>query len=53
MDIKKLKKKKNNDIFMYQYIIKEGNDPLFTFKTKHGLNYFVAFRKMDFHSERF
>ena len=33
---------------MYQYILEEGSDPLFTFTTKHGLKYFVAFRKMDF-----
>ena len=33
---------------MYQYVIEEGTDPLFTFKTKFGLKYFVAFRKVDF-----
>jgi hypothetical protein len=33
---------------MYKYNLKEGNDPLFSFTTKHGLDYFVAFRKMDF-----
>lgn len=33
---------------MYEYILKEGVDPLFSFTTKHGLNYFIAFRKMDF-----
>lgn len=31
---------------MYQYIKKEDNDPIFTFTTKHGLNYYVAFKKM-------
>ena len=33
---------------MYQYTLEEGFDPLFTFTTKNGLKYFVAFRKMDF-----
>jgi hypothetical protein len=33
---------------MYKYDLIEGNCPLFSFSTKHGLNYFVAFRKMDF-----
>ncbi|WP_264563930.1 DUF6169 family protein [Flavobacterium sp. N3904] len=33
---------------MYEYILKEGVDPLFSFTTKHGLNYFITFRKMDF-----
>ena len=33
---------------MYQYIHEEGSDPLFTFTTKNGSKYFVAFRYMDF-----
>lgn len=33
---------------MYQYILKEGRDPLFYFSTKYGLRYFVTFRKMNF-----
>ena len=33
---------------MYEYHLLEGNDPLFSFVTKHGLSYCVAFRKMDF-----
>lgn len=33
---------------MYTYSTLEGNYPLFSFSTKHGLNYYVAFRKMDF-----
>ncbi|MEC4003441.1 DUF6169 family protein [Flavobacterium sp. SUN052] len=33
---------------MYQYTSEEGSDPLFTFTTKNGLSYFVAFRKLDF-----
>ena len=33
---------------MYQYILEEGADPLFTFTTKNGLKYFVEFRQMDF-----
>ena len=32
---------------MYQYILVEGADPLFTFTTKNGLKYFVAFMKVD------
>jgi hypothetical protein len=35
---------------MYEYILKEGVDPLFSFTTKHGLNYFIAFRKDEFTS---
>jgi hypothetical protein len=31
---------------MYQFIKKEDIDPLFTFTTKYGLNYYVAFKKM-------
>jgi len=38
---------------MYQYIKKEDNDPLFTFITKHGLNYYVAFKKMEFENNYF
>jgi hypothetical protein len=38
---------------MYEYILKKGNDPFFSFTTKHGLNYFIAFRKMDFGNEYF
>ncbi|WP_396190856.1 DUF6169 family protein [Flavobacterium sp.] len=38
---------------MYQYIKKEDNDPLFTFITKYGLNYYVAFKKMDFENDYF
>jgi hypothetical protein len=38
---------------MHEYILKEGNDPLFAFTTKHGLNYFIAFRKMDFGNVNF
>lgn len=38
---------------MYQYIKKEDNDPLFTFITKHGLNYYIAFKKMDFENDYF
>lgn len=38
---------------MYQYIKKEDNDPLFTFITKHGLNYYVAFKKMEFENTYF
>ena len=33
---------------MYEYKLLEGNDPLFSFVTKYGLSYCVAFRKMDF-----
>ena len=33
---------------MYKYNLIEGNCPLFSFSTKYGLNYCVAFRKMDF-----
>lgn len=33
---------------MYEYNLKEGVDLLFSFTTKHGLEYIVAFRKMDF-----
>ena len=32
---------------MYQYILEEGADPLFTFTTKNGLKYFVVFMKVD------
>ncbi len=38
---------------MYQYVIKEDNDPLFTFTTKHGLNYYVAFKKMELENNYF
>ena len=33
---------------MYQYILEEGRDPLFYFKTKYGLKYFVSFRRNEF-----
>ena len=33
---------------MYEYKLLEGYDPLFSFVTKYGLSYCVAFRKMDF-----
>ncbi len=33
---------------MYQYILEEGLYPLFYFTTKHGLQYFVSFHKMNF-----
>ena len=36
----------------YSYT-KEGNDPLFTFLTKHGLEYYVSFKKMDLENENF
>ncbi|CAM3527744.1 DUF6169 family protein [Flavobacterium chungbukense] len=32
---------------MYQYISEEGLYPLFYFTTKHGLEYFVSFHKMN------
>ncbi|MDQ8014935.1 MAG: DUF6169 family protein [Flavobacterium nitrogenifigens] len=35
---------------MCQYIQEEGLYPLFYFTTKHGLEYFVSFHKMDFDS---
>ena len=38
---------------MYRYILEEGSDPLFTFTTKNGLKYFVAFRKIDFGTDYF
>lgn len=38
---------------MYQYVIKEDNDPLFTFTTKYGLNYYVAFKKMELENNYF
>ena len=38
---------------MYHYIKKEDNNPLFTFITKHGLNYYVAFKKMEFENNYF
>lgn len=38
---------------MYSFTKKEDNDPLFTFITKHGLNYYVAFKKMDFENNYF
>lgn len=38
---------------MYSYILKEGDDPLFTFTTKNGLHYYVAFRKMELESNSF
>ena len=36
----------------YSYT-KEGNDPLFTFLTKHGLEYYVSFKKMDLENDNF
>lgn len=38
---------------MYQYILEEGRDPLFYFKTKYGLKYFVSFRRMNFDGDFF
>lgn len=38
---------------MYQYISKEGVNPLFYFITKYDLKYFVSFRKIDFENEYF
>ena len=38
---------------MYEYTLEEGSDPLFTFVTKNGLKYFVAFRKLDFKLDYF
>lgn len=37
----------------YLFTIKEGEDLLFSFATKHGLEYYVAFRKMDFEKDVF
>lgn len=38
---------------MYQYISEEGLYPLFYFTTKHGLQYFVSFQKMNFENAFF
>jgi len=38
---------------MYEYILEEGFYPLFYFTTKHGLEYFVSFQKMDFENDFF
>lgn len=38
---------------MYQYISEEGLYPLFYFTTKHGLEYFVSFQRMDFNIDFF
>lgn len=37
----------------YIYTKKEGNNLLFSFVTIHGLEYYVAFRKMNFESDNF